>query len=77
MQGIVRRLSVYPVEMKEEPYWAGSNNNLINPFNSGNFKYEVYDSAVNSYLLHGLSVLFSRNGRQQQKQKALTEVSMK
>jgi hypothetical protein len=35
--------TVYPVAMKEEPYWAGSNTNLIDPFNYGNFKYEVFD----------------------------------
>ena len=36
--------------MKEEPFWAGSNTNLINPFNSGNFKYELFDIAGNTLI---------------------------
>jgi hypothetical protein len=47
LAGNSQKTSVYPVDMKEEPHWAGSNNNLLNPFNSGNFKYEVYDSVSN------------------------------
>ena len=38
---------VYPVEMKQEPHWGGSNNSLTDNFNSGNFKYEVFDDAGN------------------------------
>jgi len=38
---------VYPVGLKEESLFAGSRTNLIDPFNSGNFKYEVYDEAEN------------------------------
>jgi len=45
--GNSEKTTVYPVGMKEEPFWAGSETNLINPFNSGNFKYEVYDSTTN------------------------------
>ncbi len=41
--------TVYPVGMKEEPFWAGSKTILVNPFNSGNFKYELFD--VNSNTL--------------------------
>ena len=33
--------------MKEEPFWAGSDTNLIDPFNYGNFRYEVFDDATN------------------------------
>jgi IgA Peptidase M64/Peptidase M64 N-terminus len=47
LAGNSQKTSVYPVGMKEEPFWAGSETNLINPFNSGNFKYEVYDDATN------------------------------
>lgn len=39
------KTSVYPIGMKEEPFWAGSKTNLINPFNSGNFKYELFDTS--------------------------------
>jgi hypothetical protein len=34
---------VYPMGMKEEPFWAGSNKALIDPFSFGNFRYEVFD----------------------------------
>jgi hypothetical protein len=37
---------VYPVGMKQEPYWAGSNTTLIDPFNYGNFRYEVLDDTT-------------------------------
>jgi IgA Peptidase M64/Peptidase M64 N-terminus len=47
LAGNSEKTTVYPVGMKEEPFWAGSKTNLINPFNSGNFKYEVYDAASN------------------------------
>jgi hypothetical protein len=36
---------VYPVGMKEEPIFAGSRKNLIDPFNYGTLKYEVFDIA--------------------------------
>jgi hypothetical protein len=36
--------------MKEEPFWAGSKTNLINSFNSGNFKYEVFDVTGNTLI---------------------------
>ncbi|HUX58748.1 MAG TPA: M64 family metallopeptidase [Bacteroidales bacterium] len=50
---------VYPVGMKEEPFWAGSNTNLTDPFNYGNFKYEVFDD-VNNLLIYsrGFCTLF-------------------
>jgi hypothetical protein len=44
------KTSVYPVGMKEEPFWAGSKTNLINSFNSGNFKYEVFDVTGNTLI---------------------------
>ena len=47
------KTSVYPVGMKEEPFWAGSKTNLINPFNSGNFKYELFDTT-------GKTLIYSR-----------------
>jgi hypothetical protein len=50
LAGNSRKTVVYPVAMKEEPFWAGSNKNLINPFNSGNFKYELFDSTGNSLI---------------------------
>lgn len=35
---------VYPVGMKEEPFFGGSKTQLTDPFNYGNFRYELYDS---------------------------------
>jgi hypothetical protein len=43
--GNSKSTTIYPMGMKEEPFWAGSNTNLIDPFNYGNFKYEVFDEA--------------------------------
>ena len=50
LAGNNQKTLVYPVGMKEEPFWAGSETNLINPFNSGNFKYEVYDIGTNTLI---------------------------
>jgi hypothetical protein len=44
------KTSVYPVGMKQEPFWAGSETNLVNPFNLGNFKYEVFDIVSNTLI---------------------------
>lgn len=50
---------VYPVGLKEEPYWAGSVSSLINPFNYGNFKYEIFDdSSDNLIYSKGFCTLF-------------------
>jgi len=53
LAGNSQKTLVYPVGMKEEPFWSGSNTNLINPFNSGNFKYELFDST-------GITLIYSR-----------------
>jgi hypothetical protein len=50
LAGNSEKTSVYPVGMKEEPFWAGSKTNLINPFNSGNFKYELFDLSGNTLI---------------------------
>jgi hypothetical protein len=54
LSGNNRETSVYPVGMKQEPFWAGSNSTLLNPFNTGNFKYELFDST-------GISLIYSRS----------------
>jgi hypothetical protein len=53
LAGNSQKTVVYPVGMKEEPFWAGSYSNLTDPFNSGNFKYEVFDGA-------GRNLIYSR-----------------
>jgi hypothetical protein len=53
------KITVYPSGMKEEPFYAGSRTQLIDPFNYGNFKYEVFDAAENKLLYsRGFSTLF-------------------
>ncbi len=50
---------VYPAGMKEEPVWAGSTTNLIDPFNYGNFKYEIFDQESNTLIFSkGFCTLF-------------------
>ncbi len=36
---------VYPVAIREEPFWGGSLVNLSDPFGYGNLKYELFDAA--------------------------------
>jgi hypothetical protein len=50
LAGNSHKTVVYPVAIKEEPFWAGSNTNLIEPFNFGNFKYEVFDESGNNLI---------------------------
>jgi hypothetical protein len=50
LAGNSEKTTVCPVGMKEEPFWAGSETNLVNPFNSGNFKYEVFDAVSNTLI---------------------------
>ncbi|HOU01445.1 MAG TPA: M64 family metallopeptidase [Bacteroidales bacterium] len=53
------KITVYPVGMKEEPYFSGSRTQLVDPFNYGNFKFEIYDAAENKLLYsRGFSTLF-------------------
>jgi hypothetical protein len=41
---------VYPVGMKEEPFFGGSKTQLTDPFNYGSFKYELFDEASNTLI---------------------------
>lgn len=57
--GDFQKTLVYPAGMKEEPFWAGSKTNLLDPFNYGNFKYEVFDSEGNTLIYsRGFCTLF-------------------
>ena len=50
---------VYPVGMKEEPYYGGSKTQLTDPFGYGNFRYELIDSATHRLLYsRGFCTLF-------------------
>jgi hypothetical protein len=57
--GNSQNTTVYPMGMKEEPLWAGSKTNLIDPFSFGNFRYQVFDSASNRLIYsRGFSSLY-------------------
>lgn len=43
LAGNSEKTIAYPVGMKEEPGWGGSLKNLVDPFNFGNLRYEIYD----------------------------------
>ena len=50
---------VYSESMKEEPFYGGSRTNLIDPFNYGNFRYEIFDAEENILIYsRGFSTLF-------------------
>lgn len=47
-------------QLFEEPFWGGSKVNLIDTFDFGNYKFEVYDSSSNELIYsRGYSTLFS------------------
>lgn len=47
-------------ELREEPYWGGSKINLIDKFNYGRYKFEVYDKETNKLIYsRGYSTLFN------------------
>jgi hypothetical protein len=50
LAGNSQKTEVYPVGMKEEPFFGGSKTNLTDPFNFGNFKYEIFDAADNTLI---------------------------
>jgi hypothetical protein len=59
LAGNSQKTLVYPLAMKEEPLYGGSHENLTDPFNYGNFKYEVFDVADNRLIYsRGFCTLF-------------------
>lgn len=59
LAGNNQKTLVYPVGMKEEPFYGGSKTRLTDPFNYGNFKYELFDSAENRLIYsRGFCTLF-------------------
>ena len=50
---------VFPLEFRQEQYYGGSKTQLIEPFDYGNFKYEVFDKATNKLIYsRGFCTLF-------------------
>ncbi len=57
--GNTSNITVYPAGMKEEPCWAGPSKKLIDPFDYGNFRYEVFSIKDNLLIYsRGFSSLF-------------------
>ncbi len=54
-----KEVTVFPQQMKEEPFWGGTKTNLIDPFNYGSYRFRVFDTESNSLIFSkGFSTLF-------------------
>lgn len=54
-----KEVVVYPQQMKQEAFWAGSKSNLIDPFNYGSYRFRVFDAKSDSLIFSkGFSTLF-------------------
>jgi len=59
LAGNDRETTVFLWQLKEEPFWGGPLNNLIDPWNTGNYRYSLYDSASGQLIFRkGYSSLF-------------------
>jgi hypothetical protein len=57
--GNSKEVKVYPAQIKQEPYWAGSQKNLIDKFNYGSYRFRVFDLNSDSLIFSkGFSTLF-------------------
>ncbi len=57
--GNADEVKVYPGEMKQEPFWAGSTTGLIDGFNYGAFRFRVFDVESETLIYSkGFSTLF-------------------
>lgn len=57
--GNSQSVTVYPQQMKQEPFWAGSTNNLVDYFNYGTYRFRVFDQDSDSLIFSkGFSTLF-------------------
>ena len=57
--GNAKQVRVYPVQVKQEPFWAGSKKNLIDTLNYGTYRFRVFDLKTDSLLFSkGFSTLF-------------------
>lgn len=58
--GDSENVQVYPAQIKQEPYWAGSQKNLKDTFNYGTYRFRVFDFNSDSLIfLKGFSTFFS------------------
>lgn len=57
--GNSKEVTVYPEGIKQEPFWAGNKNNLVDEFNYGSYRYRAFDLASNQLIFSkGFSTLF-------------------
>ncbi len=57
--GDADNVTVYPQQIKQEPYWSGSRKNLISPFNYGTYRFRLFDTETNTLIFSkGFSTLF-------------------
>ncbi|MCK3682941.1 M64 family metallopeptidase [Maribellus sp. YY47] len=57
--GNSKTATIYPEAMKQEPFWAGNKNHLVDEFNYGTYRYRVFDAASNQLIFSkGFSTLF-------------------
>lgn len=57
--GNALEVNVYPQQMKQEPFWAGSLNNMIDPFEYGSYRLKIIDAESNNLIYSkGFSTLF-------------------
>ncbi|HKJ79159.1 MAG TPA: M64 family metallopeptidase [Prolixibacteraceae bacterium] len=59
LAGNDKEATVYPEQIKMEPFWAGPKNNLIAPFNYGTYRFRVFDMDSGELIFSkGFSTLF-------------------
>jgi len=70
LAGKYEEAHAYLWQIKEEPMWGGPHKNLLDPWNSGNYRYSLYDSASGQLLYRkGFSSLFEEyQGTQEAKE---------
>src|SRR5690554_3108664 len=57
--GNANEVKVYPRQMKQEPFWAGSKANLIDTFNYGLYRFIITDYASGKLIFtRGFNTLF-------------------
>ena len=57
--GNKNEVKVFPQQIKQEPFWAGSQKNLIDVFNFGSYRFRVFDLKSDSLIFSkGFSTLF-------------------
>lgn len=57
--GNKNEVRVFPQQIKQEPFWGGSKKNLIDVFNSGTYRFRVFDSESGILIFSkGFSTLF-------------------